>query len=91
MTSRRDRRNPSFGRLFFVLGFVQTDPTMTYCRQFRGDELSSSIGRASSGAGKRCSDRWSSRVVNSPDVLSHIVGNFLRLFERCTRSKIETD
>src|SRR6478752_6115910 len=36
----------------------------------------------------RCSD---SRSNNSPDVLSHIVGNFLRLLESCTRSKIETD
>jgi hypothetical protein len=25
--------------------------------------------------------------VHSPDVLSHIVGNFLRLLESCTRSK----
>ena len=39
----------------------------------------------------RCSDSRSNRVVNSPDVLSHIVGNFLRLLESCTRSKIETD
>ena len=39
----------------------------------------------------RCSDSRSNRVVNSPDMLSHIVGNFLRLLESCTRSKIETD